>query len=142
VTKTRVLFACTHNSARSQMAEALLNGLGADAFEAHSAGTEAIGIRPETLAVMAELGYDLAGHWSKTISEFSGQSFDWFITVCDDAQESCPVLPGVPNNGHWSIDDPSATHREGDERLNAFRRARDEIDERVRQFVQDAAPTA
>jgi len=142
VTKTRVLFACTHNSARSQMAEALLNAWGADAFEARSAGTEATGIKPETLAVMAELGLDLAGHWSKTINAFRGESFDWFITVCDDAKESCPILPGVPHAAHWNIDDPSAATGTDAERLEAFRQARDEIGGRIRQFMQDAAPSA
>jgi len=142
VNRQRVLFACTHNSARSQMAEALLNAWGADAFEARSAGTEATGIKPETMAVMAELGLDLAGHWSKTINAFRGESFDWFITVCDDAKESCPILPGVSHAAHWNIDDPSAATGTDAERLEAFRQARDEIGGRIRQFMQDAAPSA
>lgn len=136
MTHQRVLFACTHNSARSQMAEAMLNRWGTDDYIAFSAGTDATGIRPETRAVMAEIGFDLAGQWSKTIREFDGQPFDWYITVCDDAQESCPVLPGVPNNAHWNVEDPSGVTTTPEERLEAFRRARDEIGDRVRAFVR------
>ena len=85
------------------MAEAMLRTWGGDRFDAFSAGTEATGIRPETIQVMEEIGISLTGHWSKTIEEFRGQSFEWFITVCDEAQKNCPVLPGVENVGHWSI---------------------------------------
>ena len=90
MTRKRVLFVCTHNSARSQMAEAMVNAWAPDTFEAFSAGTEATAIRPETIAVMAEIGLDLAGHRSKSIEEFQGQPFDWFVTVCDDAAEELP----------------------------------------------------
>jgi arsenate reductase len=138
MTRQRILFACTHNSARSQMAEAMVNAWAPDTFEAFSAGTEATSIRPETIAVIAEIGLDLEGHRSKSIEEFQGQPFDWFITVCDDAQEACPVLPGVPNNAHWSIDDPSAVRGTDDDRLAAFRVARDEIRDRITTFLAAA----
>jgi arsenate reductase len=131
----RVLFACTHNSARSQMAEAMVNAWGGGRFEAHSAGTEATSIRPETFEVMAEIGLDLAGQWSKTTDAFRGQSFDWFITVCDDAHESCPYFPGVPRSIHWSVDDPSGAPGSPQTRLAAFRAARDDLRERVSAFL-------
>lgn len=139
VTKTRVLFACTHNSARSQMAEALLRHAAPDAFDAFSAGTEATDIRPETFAVMREIGLDLAGQRSKTIGEFRGQPMDYFITVCDGAREACPFLPGARVHHHWDLDDPSAVDGAGDERLDAFRRARDELRTRIQAFVAEAA---
>jgi arsenate reductase (thioredoxin) len=133
--KRRVLFVCTHNSARSQMAEAMLREWGKGKFEAFSAGTEATGIRPETIQVMNEIGFDLSGQRSKTIDEFSGESFDWFITVCDEAQQNCPVLPGVKTVDHWSIEDPSAAEGSSDERLEVFRRVRDQIRNRLRLFI-------
>ena len=139
MTKTRVLFACTHNSARSQMAEAMLRDLGGDRFEVFSAGTEATGIRPEAATVMEEIGASLAGQRSKTIGEFRGQSMDYFITVCDGAREVCPFLPGAKAHHHWDIDDPSAVDGTDEERLDAFRRARDEILDRIRAFVAEAA---
>ena len=131
----RVLFACTHNSARSQMAEGMLRAWAGDRFQASSAGTEATGLRPEAVEVMAELGIDISGQRSKTLSEFTAQSFDWYITVCDDAQESCPVLPGVPNAAHWSIEDPSRADGSPDQRRDAFRLARDQIADRLRAFL-------
>ncbi|MEX1073058.1 MAG: arsenate reductase ArsC [Chloroflexota bacterium] len=133
--KRRVLFVCTHNSARSQMAEAMLRAWGGDIFEAFSAGTEATGIRPETVQVMDEIGVDITGQRSKTIDEFRGQTFEWFITVCDEAQKNCPVLPGVTDVGHWSIEDPSAVEGTPDERLEVFRRVRDQIRNRLRLFI-------
>ena len=133
--KHRVLFVCTHNSARSQMAEAMLRTFAGETFEAYSAGTEAAGIRPEAVQVMNELGVDISGQRSKTIDEFRGQSFEWFITVCDTAQKNCPVLPGVREVAHWSIEDPSLAEGTPDQRLDAFRRARDLIRNRVRIFI-------
>jgi arsenate reductase len=133
--KHRVLFVCTHNSARSQMAEAMLRAFAGDAFEAFSAGTEAAGIRQEAIQVMSELGMDISAQRSKTIDEFRGQSFDWFITVCDEAQKNCPVLPGVREVAHWSIEDPSLASGTPEERLAAFRRARDLIRNRMRLFI-------
>jgi arsenate reductase len=129
--KTRVLFGCAHNSARSQMAEALLRELGGDRFEAFSAGTEATAIRPETVTVMREIGISLAGQRSKAIGEFAGQRFDWYVTVCDDAKEACPVFPGTPKNAHWPIDDPARVTGSDEQRLDAFRGARDELRQRI-----------
>ena len=133
--KRRVLFVCTHNSARSQMAEGMLNAWAGGRFEAHSAGTEAAGVRPETIEVMAEIGIDISHHRSKTIDEFRGQPFHWFITVCDEAQQNCPVLPGVNDVAHWSVEDPSAVQATREQRLEAFRRARDRIRDLLRVFM-------
>ena len=133
--KRRVLFVCTHNSARSQMAEAMLNAWRGDRFAAFSAGTEATGIKPETIQVMEEIGLSLEGHRSKTIDEFRGQPFEWFITVCDEAQKNCPVLPGAGQVGHWSIEDPSLAGGTPEERLAVFRRSRDHIRDRLRLFI-------
>ena len=133
--KRRVLFVCTHNSARSQMAEAMLNAWGGDRFAAFSAGTEATGIKPETIQVMEEIGLSLDGHRSKTMDEFRGQPFEWFITVCDEAQKNCPVLPGAGHVDHWSIEDPSLAEGTPEERLAVFRRSRDHIRDRLRLFI-------
>ncbi len=103
----RVLFVCTHNSARSQMAEAMLGAWGSDRFDAFSAGTHATEIRPEAIAVMAEAGIDISGQRSKGLDAFAGQSFDWLITLCDRARRECPVFPGVQHTAHWGIDDPA-----------------------------------
>ena len=130
-----MLFVCTHNSARSQMAEAMLNAWGGDRFQAFSAGTEATGIKPETVQVMDEIGIDISAQRSKTIDEFRGQSFDWFITVCDEAQQNCPVLPGVRDVAHWSIEDPSAATGAPEERLEVFRTARNRIRDRLHVFM-------
>jgi arsenate reductase len=133
--KRRVLFVCTHNSARSQMAEGMLNAWAGDRFEAFSAGTEAAGVRPETIEVMAEIGIDVSHQRSKTLDEFRGRAFEWFITVCDEAQQNCPVLPGVRDVAHWSIEDPSAAEGPQEERLEAFRRARDRVRDRLHIFM-------
>lgn len=133
--KRRVLFVCTHNSARSQMAEGMLREWAGDQFAAFSAGTEATAVRPEAVQVMAEIGIDISGHTSKSIDTFRGQAFEWFITVCDEAQQNCPVLPGVPNAAHWSIEDPSDAEGSADERLEAFRQARDRLRDRLRLFI-------
>jgi len=133
--RQRVIFVCTHNSARSQMAEGMLRAWGGDRFESFSAGTEATSVRPEAITVMNEVGIDIAGHTSKTLEPFMGESFSWLITVCDQAKESCPVIPGVAQQAHWSIDDPSGV--EGDEtaRLEAFREARDRLRDRIHVFI-------
>jgi arsenate reductase len=137
--RQRVLFLCTHNSARSQMAEGLLRHHGGDAYEVFSAGTEATGVRPEAIAVMAELGIDISGHQSKTLERYFREPFDWAITVCDAACEACPVLPGAAHRAHWDLDDPAAAQGSEDERLAVFRRIRDEIDDRVQRFVSSGA---
>jgi arsenate reductase len=128
-----VLFLCTHNSARSQMAEGLLRDLAGDRFEVHSAGTEATEVRPEAVAAMAEIGIDIAAQRSKTLEPYLHRRVDWLITVCDQAREACPVLPGVRDQLHWSIPDPAAVH--GDARLPAFRDARDDLRTRIAAFV-------
>jgi arsenate reductase (thioredoxin) len=127
----RVLFLCTHNSARSQMAEGLLRALGDPGFDVFSAGTVATAVRPEAVGVMAELGIDIAAQESKTLDRYLGGAFDEVITVCDDANEACPVFPGARHRRHWSIDDPSAVVGSEEERLAAFRRARDELSNRI-----------
>jgi len=125
--KQRVLFLCTHNSARSQMAEGLLRALGGKDVEVASAGTEQTRVRPEAIAVMNELSIDISSQVSKTLERFLGVEWDEVITVCDQANESCPVFPGARRRRHWSIDDPSKVQGSEEERLTAFRRARDEL---------------
>jgi arsenate reductase (thioredoxin) len=128
----RVLFLCTHNSARSQMAEGLLRAWGGDQFEAHSAGVEATEVRPLAVRAMAEIGVDIAGQASKRLDTYLGQPFDAAITVCDEAREACPFFPRAERQLHWSFDDPSAATGTEEERLAAFRRVRDEIGDRIR----------
>jgi arsenate reductase len=127
----RVLFLCVHNSARSQMAEGLLRALGGDRFEAFSAGAEATTVRPLAIRAMAELGIDIAGQRSKTTDEYSGQEFDYVVTVCDDAKEACPYFPGARRRLNWSFEDPSASSGSEDDRLAVFRRVRDQIAGRI-----------
>ena len=133
--RQRVIFVCTHNSARSQMAEGMLRAWGDDRFEAFSAGTEATRVRPEAIAVMDEIGIDIRGHTSKTIEPFIGDAFTWLITVCDDAREACPVIPGVAQQAHWSIEDPSGVEGDEEARLAAFREARDRLRDRIHMFM-------
>lgn len=134
--RQRVIFVCTHNSARSQMAEGMLRAWAAERFDAFSAGTEATRVRPEAIAVMREIGIDISGQTSESLEPYLGQPFDWLITVCDEAREACPTLPGVASQAHWSVEDPSGV--EGDEatRLAAFRTARDTLAGRVRAFIE------
>ena len=127
----RVLFLCTHNSARSQMAEGLLRVLGQGAYESFSAGTEATRVRPEAIAVMQELGIDLSTQTSKTLERYLTEQFDEVITVCDQANDACPVFPGAARRRHWSIDDPSSVQGSEEERRAAFRTARDEVRRRI-----------
>lgn len=129
--RARVLFLCVHNSARSQMAEGMLRAWGDDRFEAHSAGSEATEVRPLAIQAMAELGIDISGHQSKTVSAYDGQPFDLAVTVCDDAREACPYFP-AERQLHWAFDDPSAATGTEAERLAVFRRVRDEIGSRIR----------
>lgn len=134
--RRRVIFVCTHNSARSQMAEGMLRAWGGDRFESFSAGTQATTVRPEAISAMAELGIDISGQTSKTLGPFLGQPFDWLITVCDDAREACPTLPGVTHQEHWSVEDPSGATGSEEGRLDAFRTARDDLAGRVRAFIE------
>jgi arsenate reductase (thioredoxin) len=137
MTKQRVLFICTHNSARSQMAEAMLRTWAGDAFEVYSAGTEATSVRPQAIAVMDEIGIDISGQRSKTLGRYLKEPFDWVITVCDTARQNCPVFPGVEQTAHWGVDDP--TEATDADRLEAFRRARDDLRNRIRLFIAAAS---
>jgi arsenate reductase len=129
--KQRILFLCTHNSARSQMAEGLLRYLGGEQFEAYSAGTEATHVRPLAIQVMAELGIDIAGQTSKTLDRYLTEPFDEVITVCDTAAETCPVFPGAKHRRHWSFPDPSQAKGSEEEQLVVYRRVRDAIRTRI-----------
>ncbi len=133
--KQSVLILCTGNSARSQMAEGLLRSMAGDRFEVSSAGTKPSFVRPEAIAAMRDLGVDITSHRSKSVDEFNGSRFDYVVTVCDNAKESCPVFPAETQRVHWSFEDPAAV--EGDEatRLAAFRTIRDQIAERFRDFL-------
>ena len=135
--KKRVLILCTGNSARSQMAEGLLRRMAGDRFEVESAGVDPSRVRAEAIEAMREIGIDISAHRSKSVDEFAGQGFDYVITVCDNAREHCPVFTGKTKRIHWSFDDPAKA--EGDERarLSVFRRVRDEIENRLREFVGD-----
>lgn len=131
----RILVVCTGNSARSQMAEGLFRHYLGDRYEVQSAGTKPTHVRPEAIAVMGEVGIDISGHRSKSINEFVGQEFRYVITVCDNANESCPVFPGKTERIHWSFEDPAATQGTEEERRTAFRRIRDEIEARIKAFA-------
>ena len=129
--KTRVLFLCTHNSARSQMAEGLLRHLAGDKFEAYSAGTEATHVRPLAARAMAEVGADISRQESKTLDRYLNEPFDYVVTVCDSANEACPVFTGAKERYHWSFPDPSGAIGNEEERLAVFRAVRDEIRARI-----------
>jgi arsenate reductase len=134
----RVLFVCTGNSARSQMAEAVLKRIGGADFEVHSAGTEPKGINPYTVRVLDDAGFDLSGARSKSIEEFAGRSFDYVITVCDRARAVCPLFPGNGETLHWGLEDPAEVDGTDDQKLAAFQRTYVEVDQRIRAFVQVA----
>jgi arsenate reductase (thioredoxin) len=134
-TALRVLFVCTGNSARSVMAEALLRRHGGADFEVHSAGTEPKGINPLTLRVLDEAGIDASWARSKSVSEFLGQQFDYVITVCDQARQTCPIFPGVHETLHWGYEDPAAAEGTEEERLAVFRRVFIGLGERIQLFV-------
>jgi arsenate reductase (thioredoxin) len=129
--KTKVLFLCTHNSARSQMAEGLLRHLAGNRFEVMSAGTEATHVRPLAVRAMDELGIDISKQESKTLDRYLGETFDYVITVCDDANEACPVFPGAKRRLHWSFEDPAQATGSEEERLRVFQSVRDEIRGRI-----------
>ena len=137
--KKTVLILCTGNSARSQMAEGLLRHDAANGFQVASAGVEPTRVRPEAVEVMSEIGIDISAHRSKSVDEFAGQEFDYVITVCDNANEHCPIFPGHTKRIHWSFEDPAAAEGDENTRLNVFRRVRDDIRHRLRLF---AAATA
>lgn len=130
--RLRVLFLCTGNSARSQMAEALLRRRAGDRFEVYSAGLEPKDVHPMALAVLEEIGIDTRGHRSKGLDEFLGSvHFSYLITVCSRAEERCPIFPGMGERIHWPLDDPAAFEGADAEKLAKFRQVRDEIDARI-----------
>ena len=135
--KKRVLILCTGNSARSQMAEGLLGHIAGDRFEVHSAGTIATFVRPQAIKAMQETGIDISSHRSKSVDEFAGQDFDYVITVCDNANQNCPVFPGKTRRIRWSFDDPAEAKGSDDDVLAVFRRVRDEIRQRLETFAAE-----
>ncbi len=142
--KQSVLILCTGNSARSQMAEGLLRHLAGHRFEVASAGTKPSSVRPEAIAAMRELGIDLTGHRSKSVDEFAGQPFDYVITVCDNANESCPIFPAATKRLQWSVPDPPGSEASEQIRMSAFRQVRDEMQARFRRELENGvlAPVA
>jgi len=135
LSKQRVLFLCTGNSCRSQMAEGFLREVGGDAFEVASAGLNPTRINPLAVRVMAEAAVDISAQYSKSVDEMTAGQFDYVITVCDRAQEVCPVFPRAARSLHWSFEDPAEAT--GNDRLIVFRRVRDEIGAQVREFVSN-----
>lgn len=133
--KKSVLFLCTGNSCRSQMAEAFLRAYGGDGYEVHSAGTRPSTVNPVAIEVMREAGIDISGHWSKNVTEYLGQHFPIVITVCDNAKEHCPVFPGHSVREHWPFDDPADATGTRQQKLVVFRRVQDQIDGRVRALL-------
>jgi arsenate reductase len=138
--KKRVLVLCTGNSARSQMGEGLFRAEGGGEFEVFSGGTKPSFVRPKAIAVMNEIGIDISGHQSKSVDEFVGQPFDYVVTVCDNARDTCPVFPAGTERIHWSFEDPAAVEGTEPKRLEAFRRTRELIHERVKTFYRDHVP--
>lgn len=127
--KKRILFVCTHNASRSQMAEGLLRALRADRYEAFSAGTEPTMVHPAAIAAMGEIGIDIGDHHSKALSFFGEETFDEVVTVCGHAQETCPFVPGNHLKRHQGFEDPSTAQGTEADVLAAFRRVRDELRE-------------
>ena len=135
--KKRVLILCTGNSARSQMAEGILRNIAHDQLEIESAGVAPTAVRREAIEAMKEIGIDISSHRSKSVDEFVNEPFDYVITVCDNARETCPIFPGSAERIHWSFDDPAAVQGDEDLRLGEFRRVRDEIHTRLRDWVDE-----
>lgn len=135
--KTRVLILCTGNSARSQMAEGLLRHQTGDRFEVYSAGTKPSAVRPEAIAVMHEIGIDISGHRSKSVDQFIGRELDYVITVCDHANELCPVFPAKTLRMHWPFEDPAGVQGSDEQRKAAFRKVRNEIHARIMAFLAE-----
>jgi len=131
----KVLVLCTGNSARSQMAEGLFRQEAGGRYGVFSAGTRPTEVRPEAIAVMREIGIDISGHRSKSLDEFTGKTLDLVITVCDNANEICPVFPGGVERLHWPFDDPAAVAGSEEQRKAAFRTIRDQIHARIRAFL-------
>ncbi|BCA54940.1 Arsenate reductase [Nitrospira sp. KM1] len=137
--KKRVLFLCTGNSCRSQMAEGWLRHLGGGQFDVVSAGTHPVGLNPCAVRVMQEAHVDISHHASERVEPYLTQHFDYVITVCDRAHEECPIFPGVSSMFHWNFDDPAKANGSYEQRLIVFRRIRDEIQNRIRGFIADTA---
>lgn len=138
--KIKVLILCTGNSARSQMAEGLLRHDGGESFTVESAGVNPSHVRPEAIQAMQEIGIDISGHRSKSVDEFSGQDFDYVITVCDNAKEACPIFPGKTQRIHQSFEDPPPPGaKSAEETLSIFRRVRDEIRAWLKGFIESAS---
>jgi arsenate reductase len=136
----RVLILCTGNSARSQMAEGLLRHLAGDRFEVFSAGTRPSVLNPLAIQAMAERGLDISHQRSKHMDQYRQESFDYVITVCDDAAEACPVFPGRAERIHWSFPDPAAVDGDETVRLQSFRETREGIEKRLREWLQQTRP--
>jgi arsenate reductase len=142
MSRQRVLFLCTHNSARSQMAEGFLRARAGERFEVASAGTERTQVNPLAVRAMAEVGVDLSAHTSKTVDRFVAEPWDYVITVCDSASERCPVFPAPTTRLHWSFEDPSAATGTEAARLETFRRVRDQIAARIDDWLAPGALAA
>ena len=140
MSRPRVLFLCTHNSARSQMAEGFLRSMAGDRFEAGSAGTERTSVNPLAVRAMAELGIDIGHHTSKLYESVMHQRWDYVITVCDNAKESCPLVPGSVKRLHWSFEDPSQATGDDAQRLAVFREVRDQIRDCLTAWLQNESP--
>ena len=141
--RPKVLFVCTENSCRSQMAEGFLRRHASDRFDIHSGGAQPTKLNPMAVHVMQEIGIDIAGQHSKDVAQFLGQTFQYVIRVCDKVREKCPVLPGAIWYLDWSFEDPAAVHGTAIEKVAAFRRIRDEIEERTLEFLtREARPEA
>ncbi len=139
MSKTKVLFLCIGNSARSQIAEAFLKKHGGDRYDAYSTGTEPKGINPYTERVMEEVGVSLSGQYSKHVKEYMGKvHFGYLITVCNEAEESCPTtFPGIGQRLHWSFEDPAAFVGPDEEKLAKFREVRDQIERRIKEWLAE-----
>ena len=137
IDRLHVLILCTGNSARSQMAEGLLRDMAGDRIEVASAGVAPTHVRPEAIEAMKEIRIDISNHRSKSIDELITRAFDYVITVCDNANQHCPVFPGACRRIHWSIEDPAAVAGDDETRLEAFRSARNELRERLDKFIED-----
>lgn len=133
--KKRVLFLCTGNSARSQIAEGLLRHLASDRFEALSAGVKPTVVNPLSVKVMEEIGIDISGQRSKSVDEFLGQSIDYAITLCDSAKQTCPIFPGKYRKMHWDLEDPAQTRGTDEEKIKVFRKVRNQINEHILKFL-------
>jgi arsenate reductase len=137
MSRPRVLFLCTGNSCRSQMAEGFLRSLAGEQFDVVSAGSTPTGkVHPIAIDAMREVGVDISKHTSKSLDVFAGEKFDYVITVCDNAREACPNFPGAAKQLHWSFDDPAHATGTDEQKMPVFRRVRDEIRHRIRRFVE------